>query len=185
MLTRRIYIIISLCLLNSAVFAQNRQPVLDHEFTTATYHYSIPYSSNWKVFSRGDGVVVFKLQDKQSPGVSINIQTIYTKFGGGEYPDIKALMDDFYSQVPQHFGKVKFLKRDAISVKQPDGSLRVGEQTTLNFSMNGVAYQQWQVMLISRDGRLFQAFAYRSPVAYFNQYQPLAAAMVSSWKIEN
>jgi len=167
----------------SAVFAaENPLPNL---FTSKAYHYSIRYPAAWKMRERDDGVVVFAAQDAKLKKIfTINIQTIYTKQGGGKYKSIKDLMDDFGTQVPMHTEDAKFLDRNSFALSEPDGSTLSGEQTTLTFKENGQTYKQWQVMLINHDGNLFQAWAYRAPITVFDANRQLAASMLASWVID-
>jgi hypothetical protein len=172
--------IISLVILSTMTMALTTGIRLANEFHSIGYHYSIHCPADWKITDRGNGVVVFRYKANQSMPMTINIQTIYTKKGGGKYKNVKDLMDDFYSQVPMHTQHATFLERKPIHLTQPDGIMLNGEETTLTFKENGRIDKQWQVMLQNQDGNLFQAFAYRAPVTVFDVYRPVATAMLAS-----
>lgn len=161
---------------SGALFAEE----LTQQFVSKDNHYTISYPANWRMFERGQGVVVFK--PKPGTAFLINIQTLLTKQAGGTYPDVKALMDDFYSQVPKHVNHAKFIWRLPIELMQPKGESLVGEQTLLTFEEGGQTLKQWQVMLVKK-AKVFQAFAYRAPLAQFDATKPLAEAMLHSWII--
>lgn len=152
------------------------------KFNSNDSKYNIEYPSTWQGFDRGEGVVVFK-NNMQQTGypVMINIQSIYTKKGGGKYPTIKALMDDFYSQVPKHVDNAKFTDRSPYVLTQANGVSWTGEQTYLTFVVNKHTIKQWQIMIVSPDGKIFQAFAYRAPLEYFDANKETADAMLKSW----
>mgnify|MGYP000063543442 CR=1 FL=1 len=164
-----------LCFLNVA-FPDD----LPQQFVSKDNHYTINYPTHWRVFPRGQGVVVFK--PKPGAAFLINIQTLLTKEAGGTYPDVKALMDDFYSQVPKHVDHAHFMWRKPFTLQQSAGSLR-GEQTLLTFNEAHQTLKQWQVMLVNKNDKVFQAFAYRAPEGEFDASQPLAQAMLHSWVI--
>ena len=169
-------------IVTSNAYAEN--DTLTNVFASNLYQYSIRYPTTWKLAEHGEGVVVFTGQDAQSKRhFTVNIQTIYTKKGGGKYKSIKDLMDDFRSQVPIHTQEAKFLDRAPFDLKETDGSTTSGEQTTLTFKENKQTYKQWQIMLTSKDGKLFQAWAYRAPIESFDANRPLAASMLASWII--
>lgn len=147
-------------------------------------HYSIKYPATWDSFDRGKGVVVFKNHaDKTGYPLMVNIQTLYTKKGGGKYATVKDLMDDFYSQVPMHVEQAKFVERSSIVLTEPDGTKIYGEQTVLTFVMNNHTLKQWQVMLMNQNGKIFQAFAYRAPIEFFEANKSTAQAMFNSWVV--
>jgi hypothetical protein len=170
-----------LCL--SSAFATQEE--LTQSFTSKVYHYSLRYPAVWIYHDKGKGVVIF--ENKKGTDASpflINLQTLFTKKGGGEYPTIKALMDDFWSQVPKHTERVNFLDRKPILLLQPDGTRLMGEQTTLTFYENGQTFKHWQVMMMSRNGLLFQAWAYRAPLSFYEANKAYAEAMLASWVID-
>lgn len=157
----------------------------DTSFSSNLYRYSINYPANWRIAEHGNGVVVFTAKDASSKKTfTVNIQTIFTKKGGGKYKSIKDLMDDFREQVPMHTQAAKFLERKPFELTEPDGTKLSGEQTTLTFKENGQTLKQWQIMLTSRDGTLFQAWAYRAPLQIFDANQAQAASMLASWVIQ-
>lgn len=164
----------------TAVFADPGS--LTQTFSTKDYGYTIQYPAGWHYIDRGKGVVVFK--GNEAYPLSVNIQTIYTKQGGGEYKSVKDLMNDFYTQVPMHTNDSKFYERKPIVLSEPDGTKLYGEQTTLSFREDGTTFKQWQVMLVNKDGNIFQAWAYRAPVEYFDSQYAAAAAMLNSWIIK-
>lgn len=175
-----IYILMLFFIVSNLTMALTTDIPLAHEFNSSEYHYSIHYPADWKMTNRGKGVIVFTYRSDQSLHMTINIQTLYTQKGGGKYKDVKDLMDDFYSQVPMHTQNAKFLERKPIQLKQPDGTVFRGEETTLTFKENGRIEKQWQVMLLNKDGILFQAFAYRAPITVFDVYRPVATAIFTS-----
>jgi hypothetical protein len=186
-ITMRIFsktiIFIFFCCTIQSVFTSASAAAL-HTFTSKTYHYSIQYPADWKLYDKGKGVVVFKsTTNNQQHEAMVNIQTIFTKKGGGKYASIKDLMDDFWSQVPMHTQAAHFLERNPVILIEPDGTKLSGEQTLFTFREDGKSYKQWQTMIMSRDGILFQAFAYRSTAADFAASYPLAKAMFASWII--
>lgn len=168
---KAIYLIIFIIMFPS-VYATE----LTQLFQSTNYHYSISYPADWSYHQVDPGAVIFKpnLPNHQS----INIQTLYTKQGGGKYKDVKALMDDFYDQVPRHTNQVLFLERKPISLTSYQG-----EQTTFLFSENGLHYKQWQIMLLTEKGNIFQAWAYRNLQNNFDKDYEIAKEMLNSWKI--
>jgi hypothetical protein len=152
-------------------------------FASTAYHYAIHYPADWKLMNEGKGVIVFKNIAKTSSLSLMNIQTIYTKKGGGKYATIKDLMDDFWSQVPMHTQDARFLERRPITLTGPDGTTLSGEQTLLTFKEGGQLYKQWQVMMVNKDGTLFQALAYRAIATNFDTYYSVAKAVFASWVI--
>lgn len=159
------------------VFANAPLPM--RSFVSQAYHYSIHYPASWQCHAKDQGVVVFNTQ-----AASVNIQTIYTKKGGGHYASVKDLMDDFQSQVPRHTQHAHFLERHPFVLTQTTGEKLTGEATTLTFYENGQTLKQWQIMLISRDGLIFQAWAYRAPVKEYADNLTDAVAMLRSWVID-
>lgn len=158
---------------------------LTETFSNPLYHYTIQYPSDWKCDDRGQGVVVCRNhQNKNTPALSINIQTIYTKKADGKYATVKDLMDDFRQQVPMHTRNAVFLERKPVLLKEPDGTYRDGEETVFLFRENGITYKQWQVMMLNSDGNLFQALAYRAPEKYFASYYSLAEQIFSTWSLD-
>lgn len=149
------------------------------------YFYSIQYPVGWTHQDHGKGLVVFKGKtlDEKS-GVLVNIQTIATKKNHGHYVDVKALMDDFYQQVPMHTEKASFGERQPITLVSAEGETLHGEQTTVTFYEEGKLIKHWQVMFMNPDGMLFQTWAYRTQETEFDANHPLAEEMLSSWKIK-
>ena len=163
-----------------SVFAT--QSDLSNIYESREKQYSIHYPASWQVHDHGKGMVVFIGKVGKLP-LSVNIQTIFTKKAHGEYPTIKALMDDFWYDVPKHTDQVKFLERRPILLVEPDGAKLSGEQATLTFKERGVTFKQWQIIVMSRDGVLFQAWAYRAPLKDFDTNRPLAEDILASWEI--
>lgn len=158
--------------------------LLKRTYESKEKQYTIQYPTNWQFIDEGKGAVVFRGKaGKSSLPVSVNIQTIFTKKARGEYSSVKALMDDFWSQVPRHTEDVKFQGRRSIMLVESDGTKLSGEQTTLTFKENGETFKQWQIMVMTKDGRLFQAWAYRAPLKYYNANLSLAQSMLTSWRI--
>lgn len=164
--------------------AYAKQGDLSQSFISKSYRYAILYPASWKCADHGKGVVVFKGSgiDPHYP-LMINIQTILTKKAGGEYVSVNDLMNDFRSQVPQHTQHAKFIDRNPIELLEPDGSKLYGEETLLTFYENKQTFKQWQIMMVSHDGMLFQAWAYRAPQAAFDANRPIAESMLRSWVI--
>jgi hypothetical protein len=154
-------------------------------FNGEQYGYTISYPADWKVYDHKDGVVVFKTEEsKGAYPTTVNIQTIYTTKAKGSYPTVKALMDDFEKNAKRHADAVKFLERHPITLVEPNGDKLVGEETTMLFKDHGKQLKQWQVMVMTTDGNLFQAWAYRAPEERFAITLPLAKKMLGSWDIE-
>lgn len=148
--------------------------------------YEIKYPKAWKAHIGDEGVVSFAYQIPDTKTlIKANIQTIYTKAGGGKYKNVKDLMDDFLIQAPRHSQHAKLFDRKPIVLAGPNDTNISGEQITLTFKEDKQEYKQWQIMMMSRDGKLFQAFAYRAPVQYFDEYLPGVNAMLESWVIES
>ncbi len=151
-------------------------------YENQNYKYSIQVPDKWQAHDHGDGVVVFNSPHAQT---TVNIQTIFTKKAKGHYENVKALMDDFVSQVPKHTQHAKFTDRKPIVLTLSNGTKLIGESIILTFFENDVSFKQWQVMLINQDGRLFQAFAYRAPVNDYDLDYKKAMTMFASWNIDS
>lgn len=147
---------------------------LNQSFESKEYRYSIMYPDDWKCADKGKGTLLCKTGN----GVTINLQTLYTQKGGGKYASVKSLMDDFYGQVPLHTIDAKFLSRSPYTFVDLNG-----EQTYVTFKEGKISYKQWQIMLTTDDGLLFQAFAYRAPEKVFDQYLPVAKEVLRTWNI--
>jgi hypothetical protein len=148
------------------------------------YHYSIQYPAQWTYADAGEGVVIFKGKTIDgSQKISVNIQTIATKLNGGHYATVKALMDDFWNQVPKHAEKVRFVERGAIELAGSDGEVLKGEQTEVMFFVKGKMLKHWQVMVMSPDRMLFQTWAFRTTVGEFEENREIGGEMLESWKI--
>ncbi len=148
--------------------------------------YEIKYPKAWKSHIGENGVVFFAYEIPDTKVIiKANIQTIFTKAGGGKYKDVKDLMDDFLIQAPRHSQHAKLFDRKPIELAGPDGAKLSGEQITLTFEENKQEYKQWQIMMMSQDGKLFQAFAYRAPIKYYDEYLPGVTAMLDSWVIQS
>lgn len=176
--------ILNFCLLIflSSAFASNDS--LTNVYDSAEKQYSIHYPATWQYKDLGKGAVVFvEINGKKPHLTSINIQTIFTKKAHGTYPTIKALMDDFWSQVPKHADQAKLYDRKPITLVEPDGTKLTGEQTTLTFKEYGVTFKQWQIMVMTNDGILFQAWAYRAPIQDYDANLKLAESMLATWVI--
>lgn len=170
------------CILYYPLVTYANSNSLTHAFDSTAYHYSIHYPENWTPRDLGNGVVVFRFSSiKPSYKLLVNIQTIYTKKAGGHYATVKDLMDDFISQVPLHTSRSHFSDRKPITLPQPNSNSYSGESITLTFNENGQVLKHWQVMVMSRDGRVFQAWAYRAPVQYYDINYPIASAMLATW----
>lgn len=194
----RILTLTILLLLSSCVFASDN-PSPDHisilaslrlntNNSTLLQHngYEIKYPKAWKAHIGDDGVVFFAYEIPDTKIIiKVNIQTIFTKAGGGKYKDVKDLMDDFLIQAPRHSQHAKLFNRKPIEFTGADGAKLSGEQITLTFEENKQEYKQWQIMMISQDGKVFQAFAYRAPIKYFDEYLPGVTAMLDSWVIQS
>ena len=92
-------------------------------------------------------------------------------------------MDDFEVQVPMHTQDAHLFDRKSFELSESNGKKISGEQIYVTFKEGKQTYKQWQIMLMSADGILFQAFAYRAPSQYFDEYLPEASAMLASWII--
>lgn len=148
------------------------------------YHYSIHYPNTLTYSDHGDGMVTFKGKVGVPPSpMFVNIQTIYTKNHTGKYATVKDLMDDFTTQVPRNNPEANFLERKPITLVEPDGTKLKGEQTILTFTEKKVLLKQWQIMVMNQNGTMFQAWAYRAPLKYFDINRPIALAMLASWEI--
>ena len=147
--------------------------------------YLIHYPKNWKIHygEKGEVVFSFTAPDTKSK-ISTNIQTIYTKAHSGKYKSVKELMDDFLIQVPMHAQDARLFDRKPYTLTEPDGSHLTGEQITVTFIENKQTYKQWQIMLMTDNGVLFQAFAYRAPLPLYDEYLPVANSMLTSWVIQ-
>lgn len=151
----------------------------------AKYRYTISYPAGWHVYDRNDGTVVFKDNSKKSAyPSSVNIQTIYTKKANGTYKDVKELMDDFSEQAKHAATDVKFLERKPITLIEKNGVKISGEETMMSFRDHGKTLKQWQVMVVTNDGKLFQAWAYRASEQNFDKYLGVAKKMLDSWNIK-
>lgn len=176
-------IFIILSCYTAATFAAHTAQTL--QLNMPQYDYAIHYPTQWTYQDRGEGLVVFR--GKTLDGletISANIQTIATKKNGGHYVDVKALMDDFWIQVPKHAEKAAFLSRDAIELVGSDGSVLKGEQTIVTFYQHKKMLKHWQVMLMTHNGMIFQTYAFRTTADEFDKNQALAEAMFQSWQIE-
>jgi hypothetical protein len=175
--------ILLFCCLTQNIYAIQIEKTLS--LAMPQYRYSINYPAQWSYQDKGEGVVIFKGKTLDgSHLISANIQTIATKKFGGHYVDVKALMDDFWDQVPKHMEKVKFIERKPIELVESDGRSFQGEQTTLTFIENGVTMKQWQVMLITQDGMIFQNYAFRTTADEFDKNFAVANTMYHSWMID-
>jgi len=175
------WIIPILLLLSFPLYAEKTM----QSYNGAKYRYTISYPSGWQVYDHNDGVVVFKAKsDKLIYPVSVNIQTIFTKQDTGTYASVKDLMDDFVKNAKRHADVVKFIERKPFSLANPLGATLQGEQATFTFRDHGKTIKQWQVMLMTKDGNLFQAWAYRAPADVFQMSLPLANDMLSTWIIK-
>ncbi len=159
-------------------------PLLTQSYENQEKQFSIQYPTSWKMHDEGKGTIIFlKKEGKSSLPISVNIQTLFTKKARGEYSNVKALMDDFWAQVPKHNEDANFIERRPITLIESDGSKLLGEQTTLTFKENGQTFKQWQIMVMNQNGTLFQAWAYRAPLKEYNSNLKLAQAMLISWRI--
>jgi hypothetical protein len=177
------WIILFLSLVSFSLYAKEN-PVMQ-PFNGSQYRYTISYPSDWRVYDHRDGVVVFKYQpNKTTYPVSVNIQTIFTKKEQGSYASVKDLMDDFVKNAKKHTDDAVFSDRKPFSLDNPQGETLQGEQATLTYRDHGKTIKHWQVMLITKDGSLFQAWAYRAPEDVFQTSLPLAKDMLATWIIQ-
>lgn len=149
-------------------------------FQSKANHYFFRYPANWHCDDHHQGVVVCK---SEVPDVSINLQTIWTKKGGGKYVDVKALMNDFMTQVPMHTTHAQFSNRRTLVIQEPNGAQYAGEEIILTFKENGKIFQQQQIMLQDPHGLVFQNFAFRAPVSLYAAHATIAKAIFASWEI--
>jgi hypothetical protein len=149
------------------------------------YHYTIQYPADWHVYDHDDGVVVFKKLGLRSVyPTSVNIQTIYTKKAKGTYANVKELMDDFTANAKSDVTNVTFSERKPIILIDTNGVKIHGEEITMSFEAQGTKLKQWQVMVITDDGRLFQAWGYRAAETNYELDLPAAKNMLNSWVFE-
>lgn len=146
------------------------------------YRYQITYPNTWQPHDDNNGTIVFIYPIPNTKLTAmVNIQSIYTKAGGGKYKSVKDLMDDFLIQVPMHTVNAKLFDRKPYT--QPGAPQLTGEQIYVTFKQGNQTYKQWQIMLVTADGNLFQNFAYRAPQQYYDAYFPAASQMLESWQI--
>lgn len=178
---RKTILLLCACITLSAFAADNASM---KQFNGEKYRYTISYPSDWRVYDRNDGTVVFKeITHGSVYPSSVNIQTIYTKKAKGTYKNIKALMDDFVGQASKSVQDVKFLDRKPLTLVEADGTRISGEEAIMSFSDHGRKLKQWQVMVMTNDGKLFQAWAYRASDRNFDANLGVAKEMLHSWKI--
>lgn len=155
------------------------------EYNGAKYHYTIQYPTDWHVYDHDDGIVVFKkLGLRNVYPTSVNIQTIYTKKAKGSYANVKELMNDFEDNALKQAADVKLSDRKPITLIDPNGKKIHGEEITMTFEAQGAKLKQWQIMVITDDGRLFQAWAYRADINSYDLDLPVAKEMLNSWIFE-
>ncbi|RDI37274.1 hypothetical protein [Aquicella lusitana] len=146
--------------------------------------YSIKYPTNWEYQIPAQGTVVFSgVEGTSAYYATVNIQTVLSKQTGGDFETVEAFMADIKKQALDEFQNAIFLDSGPISLSMPDGTEVKGEFLTFTYDYNGIAFKQWQVVLLRNDEQVFYAWAYTSPAAQYEENLTIAQAMLKTWSI--
>lgn len=172
----------------SPAVAESEKPV-DVSTITKVYdnkdsRYSIKYPTNWEFDSTSRGTVIFSgKQGTPQYYSTINIQTVLAKKTGGDYGSVKEFMADIKRQAKKGSQNTQFLESGSIDLSPSNGANIKGEYITFTYTYRGVEFKQWQIVVLRKDGQVFYAWAYTSPVEQYNHDLPIADGMLKSWTI--
>jgi len=159
---------------------------LTQNFSEASAGYVMSYPADWMFEKPGaswDTVVFSGKEGTDSYRATVNIQNILTKSNGGEYATATELMANLKSQFSKMDTNVKVIDEQPLSYMTKKGQTLNGDQVLVQYSVKGEAFQQWQIVIPSADGKYFHAIAYTAPVSIFTKYLATAQAMIQSWSM--
>lgn len=197
MLIRKILCICSgfiLCILVLNTFAnvesissteiKKSQVLLANVYDNPSSKFSIQYPKEWIYDNTAQGVVVFSGK-KDTPAYysTVDIQTVKTKKYGGDYQNVKVIVEDIKQQVLKESPKTTFLNSGPIELSMKNEKKIAGEFLIFIYSYKGNIIEQWQVILPRKDQSVFYTWTYTAPINQYAHDLPIAKAMLASWLI--
>jgi hypothetical protein len=147
-------------------------------------HYAIKYPASWEYDASDKGTVIFSGRPGSPSYYStINIQTILTKKTGGEYATVKQFIADIRKQASAQSKGVKFLENGPITLPQTNGDKMSGEYLIFSYQYHGMAFKQWQIVVLRNDAQVFYAWAYTAPLEQYDVDLSIAKKMLESWSV--
>ena len=152
-------------------------------FQEQGFGYVIKYPSDWIYeVSAGKTIIFSGARGTKAYFSTVSIQNLLsTKKEGGKFRDIDAVADDLINQL-------KTAQDMKMSVIKPfsysKGRMRLdGKQFTTEYSLQGVRYKQWVIVLPGPKGDIFHTWFYTSPLNQYNNFESISQAMLDSWTI--
>ena len=157
---------------------------LTNSYDNPNSKFSIQYPKDWIYDDATLGVVVFSgKKDTPQYYSTIDIQTVKAKKYGGEYQNIKVIIDDIKQQVLKESPQTTFLNHGPIEIAMKNESKLKGEFLIFIYSYKGNIIEQWQVIIPRKDQSVFYTWAYTAPIDQYAHDLPIAKAMLASWLI--
>ena len=97
---------------------------------------------------------------------------------------MRNLIRDIKKQVLREAIDPQFVDSGPIKLSGKSGEKMQGEFLVFSYTLEGILFQQWDVIVPRQDGQVFYVWAYTSPVEQYTVDLPFAKTMLASWVIE-
>ena len=157
---------------------------LGASFGGAQYGYTIEYPTHWYAYSPSDNLVVFQGPEGTiGEYASVNIQAIATRAQKGKFESLLTFTEHFRNRITRSTDRLLSLQEAPYSYSLGDNDSLEGSEFKFEYLRDGEDFKQWQIILPSRDGKLFFTWSYRARSVVYPQLLPVAQLMLASWKI--
>lgn len=158
--------------------------LLPKVFNNQGNRYFIRYPANWQFNALNKSTLVLAGKEGTPAYYSnINIQTLRAQKIGGVYSTVPEVILNLKKQIEGTYSNVRYVEQGPITLNQLNGSQIRGEYVVFTYSNSGLAFKQWQVVILRNDGLVFYVFAYNSPLVQYQTNLAIAQAVLKSWDI--
>lgn len=152
-------------------------------FAEPGFGFAIEYPDNWEVNKPADMAAVFSGPEGTPAYAAIigvqNIQPAGAKSGD---ESVARAVNQLKSSLGNAVTELKIL-RDAAWTYQRDGRRLLGRQVTVSYVHAGARFRKHLIVIPRPSGTVAHVWSYTAPEQAFASFQPVAARMLSSWRI--
>lgn len=152
-------------------------------FGDAGFDYVIQYPAGWLYYAQEHHTAVFiGKPGGESNLPSVMIKSILSAKAGGTLTDVEGVIGDLENQL-------KSTSEAAFYVPEPftyakDGLKLTGKQAVMEYTLKGEKFKEWAVIIPKAGGDAFYVWAFTAPLKVYDEYLPVAKAMLDSWVIK-
>ena len=148
-------------------------------FSKPEFGYSIKYPDGWKYALSTENTVSFTNPEGEA---EISIQNILGSASNGKYKTIDELIKDLKAQISNSTVAPRFIPERDYAL---GSTAYKGKEFAAEYTMNGIKYRQWFVVIPRMDGKIFYSIYMLVPAESWTKYLSTGKEVIAGLKIEN